>query len=178
MGLGSYADLGGYTDMAMIELWVIFLLIGGLLITVEIAILQMAVGWVFAFGVGSLIAGIVGYWVPDMPLSILLTIVSACFIGVFFMLRMYRGRPQAGGAMSGPSQAVDPNCLGQIVGVTQSVSSRNSGMVQWSGSQWSALASADNQDGDNVIETGRQGRIVGVRGNTLIIEPVIEPTRE
>ena len=173
MRFGGYADLGGYADMATMELWVVFLLIGGFLVTVEIAILQMAVGWVFALGLGALIAGVVGYWVPDMPLSGFLAIMSACFIGVFFILRAYRRRPEAGGDMSGPSQAVDPTCLGQVVDITQSVSSRTPGLVQWSGAQWTALAAADDET-EIVIKTGDQGRITGARGNTLIIEPVKE----
>ncbi len=170
MRFGGYADLGGYADMPMMELWIVFLLIGGLLVTVEIAILQMAVGWVFALGLGGLIAGVVGYFVPDMPLSGFLAIMSGCFIGVFFILRAYRRRPEAGGDMSGPSQAVDPTCLGQIVDITQSVSSRNPGLVHWSGAQWTALATSDGQK-EVMIKAGNQGRIIGARGNTLIIEP-------
>ena len=153
------------------ELWVVFLLVGAVLAVVEIAILQMAVGWVLALGIGCLIAGGVGYVFVGLPLGGLLLVLAVCFVAVFFVLRLFLVRPDTSPPVFGSPQAFDLTAIGQTVEVIETISPDNPGKVRWSGALWTALCAAESTgDTPERIEAGTKGHIVGVEGNRLVIK--------
>lgn len=138
-----------------------FIIAGVSLIVIELAIMQLSTFWFLYIGLGSVITGLILFfmpalgWVGGMASFVVVTI--AITVLIHKPLKKWQHKP---GAIAGN------DAVGQTVDVLQDISADKPGKVSWSGSEWHAELAA----GGSEIKAGDRATIVSMHGITLVVE--------
>lgn len=135
--------------------FVFYLSLGVILISSEILFLGLSVFWLLFIGVGSLIAAIYAWLVPDATwlTSTVIFVVSSVLIsvGLYKPLKNWQSKP---------SVIPGNDAINKKVKVIRWSSSEKKGKVSYSGATWTALqdsGSEELKEGDEAIITSMQG---------------------
>ncbi len=148
-----------------IEPYLVFLILGSLLIACEILILQASVGWLLLLGFSSLITSLLLWFMPQLAMTTALAIFIGCSILVVAILykpmRRWQNKPSA----------MQPNdAYGQEAEVVATITKTTAGKVEWSGTQWDAKI--DHNDSSEALEKGATVIITDAAGITLSVRAV------
>lgn len=111
----------------------LFLIVALVLIAVELFIMQFSVFWFLFFGIGALIASLVGFIFPDLSVAMVTGVfaVASLVAGLALFAPLRRWQNQ-------PSPIAGHDAIGQTAEVIETITESRSGKVQWSGSEWPA----------------------------------------
>ncbi len=145
-----------------IEPYLIFLILGGLLVACEILILQASVGWLLLLGLSALITSLILWFMPQLVITTALFIFIGCSVLVIAVLykpmRRWQNKPSA-------MQAND--AYGQEAVVVATITKTEAGKVDWSGTQWDAKI--DSDDNSETLDKGAKVIITNAAGITLSV---------
>ena len=137
-----------------------YLVVAVALIGAELIIMQFSVFWFLFFGIGALIASLVGWVYPDLSWTwstgIFLVGSLATAALLFRPLKKWQAAP---GAIAGN------DAIGQSVKVIESITLEGEGKVLWSGSDWPAKLA----EGEEAIGSGEHAVIKKLEGIRLIV---------
>ena len=143
-----------------------YLIIAVVLIGAELVIMQFSVFWFLFFGIGALVASIVGWALPDLSWFLLTVIFLAASIAttlaLYPMLRKWQNKP---------APIAGNDAIGQSVKVIKAISAESQGEVAWSGSKWPAQVE-NTDDVFNADDTAVIRRLEGIR--LIVGKPTIK----
>lgn len=139
---------------------VFYLIVAVALIGAELVIMQFSAFWFLFFGLGALVASVVGWVVPDLSwfasTVIFLVASIAIALALYPMLKKWQNKP---------APIAGNDAIGQNVKVLKVISAESQGTVTWSGSKWPAQV--DNAD--DVFNAGDTAVIRRIEGIRLIV---------
>ena len=134
-----------------------YLIVAVALISAELLIMQFSVFWFLFFGIGALIASIIGYMLPE--LSWFATTLIFLAASILITLALY---PMLKKCQNKPTKIAGNDAIGQRVEVLQAISAQSQGQVAWSGSKWPAQVD-DSSDTFDVGDAAEIRRLEGIR---------------
>ena len=139
-----------------------FLLLGGVLIAIELIVLQAVVGWVFLAGVSALITAMVLWFMPLGWLGSVGLFLMVQLLLLATLLKPIRSWQQRTKSMP------DQDLIGQTGVVIATIGRHESGKVRWSGTDWDALI--DDSESADTLTVDQTISIVKVEGITLYVK--------
>jgi len=137
------------------NLWLIWLIIGGILIVAEMLTLTFYLLW---FGIGALVAALIAFLLPDMfALQAIAASVTIAVLTIFtkpLTRRFRKGK--------GYQDAVDA-LVGKPGVVVEEIVPGKHGIVKIGGDTWSAVSNEQLQKGETVIVVGRGSAVLEVQ---------------